>query len=310
MLNFRVMLRNIKNSVLINENNWNEVVSNIDEFPFRISEINKLNKEIKLSKVSFKYNLEGQETYFNGSQEVTLHTGEYLVAANQQYGEVRIEEQSKPDLGVCIDINIDYLQQGLLSFLQPNEYLTDSDKSGYFMEERFFIKYKSNREFHRYMTELYELIRRDSFFSLQEMECEFIRNFIFHQTPHLLAYKNIPALKRSTRNELYTKMITARNLIQDSIYSPVSISTIARSLYISDFRFYHLFKDTFQVSPHRFFIYLKMQEALRLYNLRTFTWTEIAEKLHFADVQSFSKVFKKCFRLSPSAYAAALKSNL
>lgn len=289
--------------VLINEDNWNEIISNIDVFPFRVSEISKLNKEVALSKVSFKYNIDGRETYFNGAQEVTLLSGEYLIAANQAYSEVYIDQPAKKDIGVCIDINVDVLQEALDSTLNPNKFFSEADKTGYFIEDDFFIKYKTNKEFHRYMIELFHQVKTEDFDSLREMEFEFVKNFIFHQLPHLMSYKSIPALKQSTRKDLYSKMMTARNTIQDSMYSQVSIAEIAKSLFISEFRFFHLFKETFQVSPHRFLLQLKMNEALVLYRSGHYNWTEIADQLKFADVQSFSKMFKKHFRMCPKEYA-------
>lgn len=299
----------VKNSALLNESNWNEIISNIDVFPFRISEINKLNKEIKLSKVSFKYNIEGRETYYNGIQEVNLQTGEYLVASNQHYSEVSINEYDKKDIGVCVDINVRLLQQAIESFLFPNNYFSVSDKVNYFLEDGFFIKYKSNKEFHRYMLEVYQQIKLNSFFSLEELECEFVKHFIFHQLPHLMAYKSVPAIKKSTKTELYSKMMTAKNNLQDSLYSHVSVTDIAKDLYMSEYRFFHLFKETFQISPHRYLLQLKMNEALNLFLNKQFSWTEIASVLKFADLQTFSKMFKKQFRMCPKEYALKMMSS-
>jgi AraC-like DNA-binding protein len=297
------MSASVKNSVLLTEQNWNEIISNIEVFPFRVSEITRLNREITLSQVSFKYNIEGRETYYNGSKELTLQTGEYLIAANQSYGEVSIDQQGRQDIGVCIDINIDVLQQGLQTSLFPDTYFSTAEKCAYFIEDDFFIKYKSNREFHRYLLALYHQVKSGDFYSLQELEYEFVRQFIFHQLPHLMAYKRLPVLKKSTRNELYSKMMQARNHIQDSLYSNMPVGEIAKELYISEFRFYHLFKETFQVSPHRYMLQLKMNEALLLFGSGQHTWTEIADLLKFADLQSFSKMFKKQYRMSPKQYA-------
>lgn len=293
----------VKNTALLNEQNWNEIISNIGVFPFRVSEITKLNKEITLSKVSFKYNIEGRETYYNGHADITLQSGEYLIAANQQYGEVRIDECGRTDLGVCIDINVELLRQALQCSFNPNQYFNEADQQNYFLEDDFFIKYKSNKEFHRYMIQLFHQVKSASFDTLEEMEYEFARNFVFHQLPHLLAYQRIPALKKSTRLDLYGKMIVARNQLQDSVFSQVAIAEIARNLYISEFRFFHLFKETFQISPHRFLLQLKMDEALKLFQSGHYSWTEIADLLKFADLQSFSKMFKKQYRMSPKEYA-------
>ncbi|MBK6820927.1 MAG: helix-turn-helix transcriptional regulator [Bacteroidetes bacterium] len=299
---------NIKNSVLLNEHNWNDIIANIDIFPFRISEINLLNKEIKLSKVSFKYNINGKETYYNGKQEVTIQTGEYIVATNQFYGEVKIAEYDKKDIGVCVDINVSLLQQAIDSFSNPYHYFSITEKSNYFLEDDFFIKYKSNKAFHHYMQTVFQQVKTNSFFSLEELECEFVKQFVFHQWPHLKAYKSIPAIKKSTRNELFSKMMNAKNNIHDSLYSHVSMTDIAKDLLMSEYRFFHLFKETFQVSPHRYMVQLKMDEAIRLFVDGKHSWTEIAALLQFADVQTFSKMFKKHFLICPKAYADQLKS--
>ncbi len=293
----------LKNTALLNEQNWNEIISNIGVFPFRVSEISKLNKEITLSKVSFKYNVEGRETYYNGNREVTLQSGEYLIAANQRYGEVHIDESGKKDIGVCIDINVDLLKQALQCSFHPNQYFNEADQQNYFLDDDFFIKYKSNKEFHRYMVQLYQQVKSATFDSLEEMEYEFARHFVFHQLPHLLSYQRIPALKKSTRLDLFSKMMNARNQLQDSVFSQVSIADVAKNLFISEYRFFHLFKETFQISPHRFLLQLKMNEALKLYLSGHYNWTEIADMLKFADLQSFSKMFRKQFRMSPKEYA-------
>ena len=299
-----------KNMVLMNERNWHDVISNIDRFPIRISEINTLNKEITLSRISFKYNIEGNETYFNGTQEVNLKTGEYLMACNQQYTEVFIEEKGKKDLGVCVDMNVDTLRQALQAMLYPDEFFGVSEKECFFIEDSFFLKYKSNKEFHQFMLKVYHHIKSKSNPSIDEMEFEFTKQFIQHQIPHLLAYQRIPAVKRSTKNELYNKMIQSRNHIQDSIYSNISISEIAQQVFISVCRFFHLFKEAFQMSPHKYLIQLKMNEAITLFQKGKHTWTEIANLLQFADLQTFSKLFKKYVHCNPKEYARVQKNRI
>lgn len=298
-----------KQTTLLTETNWNEIVSNLQVFPFRVSELHSLNKELSLSKVSFKYNLDGCETYLCRNKEIKLQSGEYLIASNQESCEININTGDKIDIGVCIDINTECLLNGLQSFLNPNSFLNEHDKLNYFLEDDFFIRYKSNAEFHRYMVQLAAQIKTGNFDNLQEMEFEFVRQFLFHQTSHLIAYKKVPAIKQSTRNELYAKMNEAKNMLYDSVYEDISISALARLLFLSEFRLYHLFKETFNISPHKFHQQLKMNEALRLYRTNQFTWTEIAHKLLYADLQSFSKLFKKQFRMSPSEYSKQIGLN-
>lgn len=284
------------------ESNWNEVVQQIEYRPIRISELNQIKKEIKLSAVSFKYNLRGIETYFNGSKDVMLKQGEYLMAINQSYCEVEIKPLPEKDLGVCIDINTNQLREALGSFLQPNHLVSYSDKIHFFLMEELFCKYPSNVEFHNYMQLLFQRIKQDDYLSIQELQYDFIRKLLFHQSPYLFSYCHIPAVKQSTRSELYTRLIKAKTNLHDSIYHPISMPQLAKEVCISEYRLYHLFKSSFGISPHKYLLQLKLNEALSLRKAGEFTWTEIANKLQFANVQTFSKAFKKYFRLSPAAY--------
>ncbi|MBL7766241.1 MAG: helix-turn-helix transcriptional regulator [Chitinophagaceae bacterium] len=302
---FRNMNAQDRNTTLLNEYNWSDVVSHIRQFPFRVSEIRQLNKNIQLSQVSFKYNLQGKEIYFNGKKEVILSPGEYLLANNHETCEVSINEAREDDLGVCIDIHTDLLQQAISAFLNPSGLSDEMDKKSFFLEEQLFVRYRSGPLLHQYMWDLFHQIKSGNIGSLQEMECEFIRQLLFHQLPYLKAYQNIPVIRKSTRTELYEKMLQARNHLHDMVYSQISMKELAQSIFLSEFRFFHLFKETFRISPHQYLIGLKLQEAIRLFHTAQYTWTEIAMRLHFADVQSFSKVFKKHYRMSPRAYMNA-----
>lgn len=284
------------------EDNWLEVMTNINQFPFRTSEIKQLNKEVLLSKISFKYNLQGKETYYNGQQEVTLQHGQYLLAINQQFCEVNINEKFQTDLGICIDIDEMLLKEALQSH---DEYELSSgfrSLENYFFCESFFHAYPTNELFQKYMQTLYVALQDKSKIDLQETTFDFLNSFLQQQTPYIEAYQKIPAIRISTRKELYAKMLLAKQYLSDVVFTNCTMKTIASMLYMSEYRFYHLFKATFQISPNRYLQQLRMQEALRMYQVKKLSWTEIAHALQFADIQSFSKAFKKHYRVAPSLF--------
>ena len=289
-------------TTLLTELNWQEVVSSLHQFPFRISSIQSIEKEIGLSRISFKYNLRGQEVYCHGSNEVKLSTGMYLVSTNLDVCDVSIKSRYEKDLGVCIDIHPGRLQQALQVFLQPNTSIQECHKVNFYLDDIFFRRHISNREFHAYMYSIYTRIKLHQIDSLEELEFEFVRQFLFHQLPDLLTFARIPAIKKSTKRELYLSMMEAKGRLHDSVYSSLSMEELARGLFLSEYRLFHLFKDAFGISPHKYLIQLKMNEAVTLARQQQLSWTEIAARLKFADIQSFSKLFKKYQGLNPSEY--------
>lgn len=296
-----------KQSTLLTEENWTDIVSNLHQFPMRVSEITEVEKEISLSKVSFKYNVFGSEFYSNGKQDISLKSGEYLIASNQTRCDVKIKKSAMPDLGLCIDINPEYLFQAMDTSLNPNSIYASKKGSHYFCNDQLFIKYPSDKLFHSYLVGLFQTIKHELYDSIEELELDFVRHLTFHQIPFLLAYERVPVIKQSTRTDIFSKMMEAKDILHSSIYHQISVPHLAKLLCLSEYRFFHLFKSTFNVSPHKYLVQLKMDEALNLFQLKKYTWTEIAIKLQFADIQSFSKVFKRHFRMSPQEYSRVKK---
>lgn len=297
-------------STLLQEENWQDVMQQITRFPLRASEIVSLNKDITMQPISFKYNVAGSETYFNQHQQVTLKTGEYLLATQQHYCEVEIRKGEKPDLGICIDLDADLLSEALDSLFYPNQLELNTVTSPYWNESNLFMRFPSNRYFHQYMQQLFLQIKHHTLDDMRAAEMEFLRQFLWLHQTELKAFRQVPGLRKVTKTELYERMINARNYMHDHVYTLKSIPELATQVYMSEYRFYHIFKQTFDISPYQYLLQLKLEEALRLFQTEQVTWTEIAHRLAFADLSSFSKGFKKHFRITPSAYAAGFTNNI
>lgn len=296
--------------IVLNENNWSEILSEINSFPFRISEIRKINKELELKRVSFKYNMQGRETYVCDGQEVILNPNEYLISTNHSRCEVMIDEHVSDDKGLCVDMNMEWLQEGLNVMLNPISYFDNENKHNYFLDVTFFNKFQSNVYFDTFLQALFLKIKNSETLSNEELGMQFIRTFLFHHSEYITFFKRIPVLKKSSQRQLYDKMLEARNMLHDSRYADISITDVSRSVFLSPFRFFHLFKETFGISPYKYLLQLKLNEAMKLFKSGKYTWTEIASLLYFSDIQSFSKSFKKFYRMSPNEYAKFMQTNV
>lgn len=112
--------------------------------------------------------------------------------------------------------------------------------------------------------------------------------------------KRIKATKRSTKEELYRRLAAAREFMQDNVSQNLTIEQIAGEACLNKFHFLSNFKDVFSTTPHRYFTELKLQRALALLQCKKHSVTEVCFLVGFESPASFSNLFKKRFKTSPS----------
>lgn len=90
--------------------------------------------------------------------------------------------------------------------------------------------------------------------------------------------------------------------INDHISEPISIKTLAALLHFNDTYFCRYFKERLGVSPKQYITKLKMEYACHLMLEQGLSVKETALMTGFADSFSFSKQFKKYYRIPPTVY--------
>jgi AraC-like DNA-binding protein len=123
--------------------------------------------------------------------------------------------------------------------------------------------------------------------------------FILSQRQTFQCFKRMHAAKSSTRDELFRRMLAAREYMNDLWSSPVTIEELARAVFMSPFHFHRTFTTTFAITPAQYLKKIRMQKAKELMRLNC-TISEVAVKVGYDDIFSFSKAFKKMFGLPPS----------
>jgi AraC family transcriptional regulator len=110
--------------------------------------------------------------------------------------------------------------------------------------------------------------------------------------------KALKAAKRSTKEELYRRLIAARDFMNDNRMENMTIEEIAQQACLNKFHFLSNFRDVFGMTPHRYLTELKLQKALEL--LKDKSVSETCFQLGFGSPSSFSLLFKKRFGFPPS----------
>lgn len=82
----------------------------------------------------------------------------------------------------------------------------------------------------------------------------------------------------------------------------LSIREIAERAYMSEVYFRRLFKREYGISPHRFLVHLRLQNAISLITAGYHSLREVAQLSGYNDYKYFSIEFKRHIGVSPSAY--------
>jgi len=89
----------------------------------------------------------------------------------------------------------------------------------------------------------------------------------------------------------------------------ITVEDMARWANLSVSRFSHAFRQRLGLPPYQYLLHLRVHHAQELLEGSTFSVQQISEYCGFADVQHFSKSFKRVVGISPSVYRT-LKSKV
>lgn len=151
-------------------------------------------------------------------------------------------------------------------------------------------------EFHR-PAEGNRLVIEASLLQIIVWTCRNLTNFPMHSEYEMLT--------KSPGSLVYRIM----KHIDQNIGKPLTVSDIADSMGYSTYYISHLFREKTGSTLQDYITNRKVETAREYLDLNRFSMTQIAEKLGYPNLQSFSRVFRKKTGLSPTAYAKKHKQE-
>ncbi|WNR42733.1 AraC family transcriptional regulator [Paenibacillus roseipurpureus] len=91
---------------------------------------------------------------------------------------------------------------------------------------------------------------------------------------------------------------------------PLSLQDMAKRARLSPSRFSALFKNKFGVSPHQYFLHLRIQHAQELLKQGDYTMEDITQFCGFTDVPHFANAFKRITGLTPGNFRSSHKQEI
>jgi AraC-like DNA-binding protein len=116
----------------------------------------------------------------------------------------------------------------------------------------------------------------------------------------------LPALKSSTREELFRRLQVAREYLHGSTQKRVSLGDVSRAACISPYHLHRSFKQVFRLTPHAYVTSLRLQRAKALLQEGN-TALETAMELGFASPSAFTRLFRSYYGVPPSQHSKIRK---
>ncbi len=266
---------------------------------------NELSCDVLFRSFSIKYVVQGTETYRGEGFDYSLNAGEYLLANHHSRGRVHIGSKEMVK-GICIDVQPDIMSEVALS---QNLEVGNAAFDSYFTTD-IFPESKNARE----ETLLGPLLKSLEKEILQNPNDEFTfdKSFFYRLAEAIVLDQkksaaeifSINSVKSSTRKDLFRKLHLAKFYIDTEYMSIKSISQIARESCLSEYHFLRLFKLLFNQSPYQYLLERKLDHAHKLVLDEGMNVTEVASRMHYQDIASFSKAYKKKYGYTPSRTGA------
>ena len=121
--------------------------------------------------------------------------------------------------------------------------------------------------------------------------------------------ESLPALRASTREELWRRVNRARDFLHAHLGDAVRLSEVAAVACLSPFHLLRTFHSAFGQTPHQYLNQCRMERAKFLLEKTTVHVTAICLDCGFSSLGSFSALFHKSCGMSPRQWRARRGGN-
>jgi AraC family transcriptional regulator len=140
---------------------------------------------------------------------------------------------------------------------------------------------------------------------LTEWEAHFLRigaQLVKERRETLRAIERLPALRASTREEVYRRLLRGRDFLLASLSDPIRLKDVAEAANLSPFHFHRSFARVFRETPHQYLTRHRLEMAAGLLRSTDMSVTAVGLEAGFESVAAFSDRFRRYHGKSPMGY--------
>lgn len=143
-----------------------------------------------------------------------------------------------------------------------------------------------------------EILQTESRFGREASIQDFLRQTILYAHHYCTTGLAGQTQSRVLNNLLVSSAITT---ISEKLSGPITLESIAKSLYVSKYHLAHTFKQHMNVSVHQYIINMRLVKSKQMINAGS-SMNEICEACGFSNYSNFYKLFKARMGISPTQY--------
>ncbi len=119
--------------------------------------------------------------------------------------------------------------------------------------------------------------------------------------------KGVAAARFTTKKEIYRRLNEVKDYIDSCSNEDISLESLSKIALMSPFHLLRQFKKNFHTTPYQYLVNRRMERAIDILKSSDATLSDVCFITGFRDTSSFSKLFRKRYRLSPQQYRESVK---
>ena len=258
---------------------------------------------------SFFLNIRGSSRCTVDCQTSRIGEGSYFISNRAQPYTLQIEKGVETET-FNIHFGENFAETVLHSMITPADRILDQGTEKQVALFSFFNQlYRRDAAFDTLVHQIIQSYKQDGFNKLL-FEEQLVRLFAYHLRQHREItdrVRRLPAVRLSTRLQIYKQLSRAMDLIHDSLGAELSLEALAGEACLSKYHFLRLFRVAYGDSPHQIIQQLRMEKARAILSRTDIPISDVADTLGFVNSQSFSRLFSQRMGVSPTVYRSLTK---
>lgn len=250
--------------------------------------------------LTLKFSLKGEEYFATRERSYRVTPPTYLILNNGQKYSARIQSETEVET-ISVFFRPKFAEEVLSSLISNEDNildeLTPAEQPVYFIEMLY-----------EHDTTLYPFVFKFRMAAKVGFDDEqWLSDELYELLKHLLTIHRqvgqdihrIPAVKKSTRVEIYKRMIKAKEYLDDNFSQDIKVEDAAKHACMSPFHFLRLFKKIYDETPYQYITRNRINKAFDLILKSDMPITEVCFEVGFNSLSSFSWLVKQKYGMSP-----------
>ncbi|HSI91221.1 MAG TPA: AraC family ligand binding domain-containing protein, partial [Adhaeribacter sp.] len=205
-----------------------------------------LETELYPKSLGLKYVASGEETYYINGKRHAVSAGKYLLV-NQTMPTLEVVIKEKDTLGICVNIEGELLNDVLQQLVEPDNPDAAANFRQFCLSPELLVReVTAGPEMKLFMNRLVRASYHKSYSGPPlELVFELTVLLVKENLDLVSSYFKLRTSKISTRKELFQRLLLGKAVLDDSVFSSISIKEVAETSCLSEFHFYRLFRQCF-----------------------------------------------------------------